>query len=641
MFTAAFGFGSQAAKFTGKAIAAGEHGSVLYTGDGGGIWGDLTVDTGFDGNLLKAAHNGGTTVVGGILGFVQVTTNGGTSWTAYPIDTTNEITAIHYDTSSSAWIVAARDTLYKTTDFSSWTNLGTIEDFNVVTDLTDDGTTLVAVGWNKLVYTSTDGGTSWTERSFTGITASDTIFYGVQFANSIFVAVGEDGNIQYSSDAITWTKATVGVSSHLKDVHYYNSSLWIAVGTGQRILTSSDATTWDVRFAGSGQNSTANYKSIESNGATVAILSENDNDYQTSTNGTTWTKRDITVTGYTPKNLAGETVWLQELVYDSTNSKWVACGYSNATATGFDLEFYKSWTVNSSDITGAFTQTTNDGRSYATYRSVVYDADNEDWYMVVDGTTRIVKSSDDGGTWTVIDVTALPSSPFTGQYPLGGLFYENSTYILTDANGKSLYSSSDFSTWTKKITIVTEFLTNKAGSFTNGRMFVLGKDGYFAYDDGADTWTQGYVSNAFFSYSDIYDVEFIGSVYVFVFQHGKIITTTNLGGYINRTNATSSTSSVVHLVSFNNKLYAYLANGEVHSSADGITWTLASSGHTGYFESGTDLSFKISSNNGKMCLIASENGLYRTGDNISFTQVDLTGSGYSGNILKSVRVVPS
>ena len=58
----------------------------------------------------------------------------------------------------------------------------------------------VAVGGSGTILTSSDG-ISWTSRT-SGISNS---FYGVTYANSTFVAVGDSGTIITSSDGTSWT----------------------------------------------------------------------------------------------------------------------------------------------------------------------------------------------------------------------------------------------------------------------------------------------------------------------------------------------------------------------------------------------------------------------------------------------------
>ena len=89
------------------------------------------------------------------------------------------------------------------------------------------------------ILTSADG-TNWTLRG----TAATNSIYDVIYANSKFVAVGEDGVILNSSDGTSWDNRTSGTSEALRNVTYGNSK-FVTVGDSGTILTSSDGTSWD------------------------------------------------------------------------------------------------------------------------------------------------------------------------------------------------------------------------------------------------------------------------------------------------------------------------------------------------------------------------------------------------------------
>lgn len=66
-------------------------------------------------------------------------------------------------------------------------------------------------------------------------------------ANDIWIAVGDNGTIKTSSDYLTWTLQTSGVSENLSKVIYNpDANAFIAVGENNTILISSDGVNWEV-----------------------------------------------------------------------------------------------------------------------------------------------------------------------------------------------------------------------------------------------------------------------------------------------------------------------------------------------------------------------------------------------------------
>jgi hypothetical protein len=102
----------------------------------------------------------------------------------------------------------------------------------------------VAVGDGGLVETSTDGG-SWTKRS------SGTIYnlYAITYGGGLFVAVGYHGIIISSPDGTTWTQRHPydPNGSSFTSAAYNGTDLFVAGGVSGRLMTSPDGITWTER----------------------------------------------------------------------------------------------------------------------------------------------------------------------------------------------------------------------------------------------------------------------------------------------------------------------------------------------------------------------------------------------------------
>lgn len=103
---------------------------------------------------------------------------------------------------------------------------------------------LVAVGYQSRVFYSVNSG-SWTDAGVSTGSTLNSVAYSPEL--SMFVAVGDAGEILTSSDGIVWTRIT----SSLITTYALNSVKWIdsrfiAVGERKTMLFSVDGTTWTV-----------------------------------------------------------------------------------------------------------------------------------------------------------------------------------------------------------------------------------------------------------------------------------------------------------------------------------------------------------------------------------------------------------
>lgn len=106
----------------------------------------------------------------------------------------------------------------------------------------------VLVGGSNTIASSDDNGVTWTLRTSPHL--STTVYRAVARGTGKYVAVADLGRIAASTDGITWTTSSSGLSetgaNNLNDVVYANG-LWVAALPSNRVLTSPDAVTWTVR----------------------------------------------------------------------------------------------------------------------------------------------------------------------------------------------------------------------------------------------------------------------------------------------------------------------------------------------------------------------------------------------------------
>jgi photosystem II stability/assembly factor-like uncharacterized protein len=152
-------------------------------------------------------------------------------------------------------------------------------------------------------------------------TPGSSAFNAVKYNGSdLWVAVGEDGSIQTSSDGETWVKRTAagGYTGEFHDVAYNGSDLWCIVGENGEIQTSPDGITWTHRTAAAG---TPLFRAVEHDQSGLWCAVGDSNMAQTSPDGITWTVHWPVAAG-TPIHWQGVAYGL---------SGWIICGYYGAS----------------------------------------------------------------------------------------------------------------------------------------------------------------------------------------------------------------------------------------------------------------------------------------------------------------------
>ena len=213
------------------------------------------------------------------------------------------------------------------------------------------------------------------------------VISSIAYANGMFVAVGESGNIVTSTDGIAWTRQTSPVSSTLIAVTYGNG-MFVAVGESGSIVTSTDGITWTKQ--------TLKDRSILNavtygNGMFVAV-GENNLSVR-STDGITWTSSS------TPDRI------LKSITYG--NGMFVAVGYTRGIATSTDG---KTWTSQTSPVSTDF-------------KSVTY----ANGMFVAVGSSGKTVTSTDGITWT------SQTSPVSTDFK--SVTYGNGMFVAVGESG--------------------------------------------------------------------------------------------------------------------------------------------------------------------------------------------------------------
>lgn len=237
------------------------------------------------------------------------------------------------------------------------------------------------------------------------------------YANSLFVAGSNTGNILTSTDAITWTnRISISGVTTLTKVAYLNS-LWVAVGASACLHTSTNAITWTSRTSGFG---TSTIWGIDY-GTSVYAIAGNSALLSTSTDAVTWTSR---TSGFTASTI-------NDIKY--INNGWIIVGASGKIATSTDAI---TWTLRTSNTTSGL-------------QSVYYG----NGLYVVAGAGGTIRTSTDTITWTTrtTAVTGVASRQVYYDSTAGWIIWM-ATYGDLTVTGKINYMnvSTDGITWTSR-----------------------------------------------------------------------------------------------------------------------------------------------------------------------------------------------
>ena len=220
------------------------NGVILKTIDGGTTW---TVQTTAVKQILSICFvdevNGWAVGIDGTVGthFIYHTTDGGATW---PQQKTGSDYLRTIDFASIDQGIAAGDNghVYTTSNGgTTWTSQ-TFPVFHISTVKMVNTSVAYVAGYynNGGVYKSTNGGVSWTSQPI----ATTLKMSGVDFINpDTGLVVGESGKVLFTANGgATWTAQISGVTDWLTSTCFVNSNLGYAVGGSGRIIKFGTAT---------------------------------------------------------------------------------------------------------------------------------------------------------------------------------------------------------------------------------------------------------------------------------------------------------------------------------------------------------------------------------------------------------------
>lgn len=483
-----------------------------------------------------------------------------------------------------------------------------------LTNVYADGHTVVAVGSNGRIITSTDDGLTWTaDASPVGINLR-----GVAYGGGEWVAVGDAGVGAISSNGLDWSSVYLGVKGGFRAVTYNGTThTWIAGGfltplNGGAVQVSSDGgQTWSaapITNPGVFWGGTTN--------GPLSILTGNEGEMLLH-RGNSW--RTIRVPdkivpfdgvpipqggfiwqvvhgadGYVAVGSEGMTLFSKNaqrwfLIFSPLSQvlRGVACGDGRYVAVGEDGQIGVSsnglfWTLDHNvptveDLRGvAFT-----GDAFIAvgdFGQVLRSTNGIDWTLVLDGTTnqlngvtygagRFVAVGADGRILTSPDGSAwTPQQSPTSEH-LYGVAYAHGRFVAVGARGTVL-TSTDGIHWTSEFPLCFETLRTVA--YLDGQWIAGGDKGvWFTSQDGLFWQPQLSLAFSLRQFAQAPDGELVVA--------GAGIIAARQPGQLQWQLVESGLFHFFKGLAFGQSLFTAVGNvGGIRTSSDGLAWTLES-----------------------------------------------------------------
>ncbi len=473
-------------------------------------------------------------------------------------------------------------------------------------------------------------------------TATTNTLNCITYGNGLFVAVGNNGSVETSTDATNWVLQASGTTATLGRVAYGNGK-FAAVGPNA-VIASPDAVNWSPAVSG-----LTGASEIAGGGNGFVAINGGDHSY-CSPDGLNWTGQTLTVpgsgyNGATTKNqivtfaydiyLIGATLPTSSLssvdcIFSSADgSHWVTNEIGTSDFGQIYYSFFTSGTSGNGNLIAGmalgnmfgltpFLQSSSDGIHWTLNFNApvafggVSGTYGNGTYVIVG--SQSIYTSTDGVNWT--DQQRPPTPPVGPRYNITGIAFSHGIYAaaaslniirssdglvyesITNSpelaalttfsnkfvgvgNGGKIYVSDDGLSWTQRNSGTANSLRGITISSGNGLWVAVGDGGTIQTSPTGTTWTSRISGSSLF----LYGVACSGSNFVAVGQMGTVLTsldgiawTVQDSGLLNLNDLFSVTYGSAGFV-------AVGSGGTILTSPDGINWTPQNSGTTAGLES--------------------------------------------------------
>lgn len=180
--------------------------SKAYFSADGSSFSEINVMSG-SGSAQAIASNGTVVVAGDNNGRARYTSDGGSSWNSTTVDSGADITDIVWNALAGLWVMTISSSginVYSSPDLVTWTPRLNVS--NRVLGIAHNGTRYVIVGDSPTMIKYSDDLTVWNDATHPFTNSINDVDY--DYNNNVWVAVGDNNEVAYSTDGATFVAAT-------------------------------------------------------------------------------------------------------------------------------------------------------------------------------------------------------------------------------------------------------------------------------------------------------------------------------------------------------------------------------------------------------------------------------------------------
>ncbi len=460
------------------------------------------------------------------------------------------------------------------------------------------GSQWVAIGEEGAITTSPDAVT-WTQHS----SPLPVSLHALSWNGSILAAVGDEGAIATSTDGTLWIKRDSPVAISLRSI-VWTGARFVAAGEGGIFITSTDAITWSPVFS----SNTSDWFGLASNGSLLVAVGSK-GAISTSSSGLVWTP----VT-------SGTTRTLRSVAHNGTT--WVVVGETGTVLTSLDGA---SWQAVSSPASSRLYHIMWDGGQFIALGDdglAIISTDGQTWstqalvpavsFASAAVAAGMIIAVGEHGIITSAPVAAGPwvERSSGARESVHDSVWTGTQFVAVGTAG-TIRTSPDGVTWTEQTSGIPATLNGIA--WTGTRLIAVGDAGTIVTSTDGVAWTAQTSGTT----RPLFAITWTGSSAIAVGQRGVVAASSN--GLSWSTSTLAGTPTLRSIATVGTQTIAAGENGAIQTFSGG-TWTARTSG--------TSHDLTAVAYNGQTAIAGGQHGsIYTTSNLVTWTSVTSTFAG--------------